>query len=336
MTKTVQEQLDEATDSLAKQQAMNSDLLKRLSVLEQANLASSTSTTTATTTPTTPATLGDFLGVSLLLSAGRVTVGEFGVAPLMTIDQRAALDVTERYKFEKAAITGLKTTFQSFTNIADLSKMSTIPHIYDFNLRNLEICKHLWHHALANMFQIIQLTSGGNLVDPDTPAGAPVDLLTDFHLATLASVRASCSFWSMRGSEVHRKILSWSFTFILNSCGKDLRTILTNKMNQYNPTEHVGPLLYWHLLDQLTSCSEETIRNITKALSSMHISAFEGESITKVSQHIRATLAWLKRVNWEPVDKNILVLRILETCSVPDFNTYLSSVKSHASLSKTP
>ena len=64
----------------------------------------------------------------------------------------------------------------------------------------------------------------------------------------------------------------------------------------------------------------------------LKLSDHEGQSVTHMVKLIRATLRWLKMVEMTPPDIDTIVLEIFETCTVPDFSQFLSTLQTNAVL----
>jgi hypothetical protein len=103
-------------------------------------------------------------------------------------------------------------------------------------------------------------------------------------------------------------------------------------MEKYDKISRTGPMLYAHLLEQLTSSSPDAIRKVTQNIVDLKLDKFEGESIPMVCKSIRACFKWLDMVHKMPIDPETIVVNILETCTVPEYLRYLETLKVHAEL----
>jgi hypothetical protein len=82
----------------------------------------------------------------------------------------------------------------------------------------------------------------------------------------------------------------------------------------------------------MTNVDAKAIRSITRELSDLKLSDHEEQSVTHMVKLIRATLRWLEMVEMTPPDIDMIVLEILETCTVPDFFQFLSTLQTNAVL----
>jgi hypothetical protein len=76
----------------------------------------------------------------------------------------------------------------------------------------------------------------------------------------------------------------------------------------------------------------KAVRGITQELTSLKLTDQEGQSIAKIASIIRSTIIWLEMVNTVPPDIDAIVLDILETCTVPDFQLFLKTLATNAAL----
>jgi hypothetical protein len=97
----------------------------------------------------------------------------------------------------------------------------------------------------------------------------------------------------------------------------------------YNKVNRTGPILYAHLLEQLTSSSPDAVRKVTQNIVKQKVDKFEGESIPCIC----AGSKWLDMVSKMPVDPETILIEILDSCTVPEFLQYFESLKTHAELS---
>jgi hypothetical protein len=139
-------------------------------------------------------------------------------------------------------------------------------------------------------------------------------------------------FHYKRGSLFNQENLVWSHDAVRNFCDKDLQAIIDAKMLKYKASERFGPLYYYELVQQMTDVDSKAVRAITSELTSLKISDLEGQSIANVASTIRSTLIWLSMVNMIPPDIDAIVYDVLETCTVPNFQLYLKTLVTNASL----
>jgi hypothetical protein len=99
----------------------------------------------------------------------------------------------------------------------------------------------------------------------------------------------------------------------MNSCNADICIILKAQMEQYGKFSCTGPILYAHLLAQLTSSSPDAVGKVTQNIVDLKMDIFEGESIPMACKSIRACFKWLGMINKIHVDPDNIVFNILES-----------------------
>jgi hypothetical protein len=82
----------------------------------------------------------------------------------------------------------------------------------------------------------------------------------------------------------------------------------------------------------MTDVDSKSVRAITQELTSLKIPDLEGQSIANVASTIRSTIIWLEMIDMVPIDTDVIVYDILETCTVPDFQLYLKTMATNTSL----
>jgi hypothetical protein len=103
-------------------------------------------------------------------------------------------------------------------------------------------------------------------------------------------------------------------------------------MLKYKVSERFGPLYYYELVQQMTDVDSKAVRAITSEITSLKIPDLEGQSIANAASTIRSTLIWLEMVKMVPPDIDAIIYDILDTCTVPDFQLYLKTLITNASL----
>ena len=82
----------------------------------------------------------------------------------------------------------------------------------------------------------------------------------------------------------------------------------------------------------MTNVDSKAVRSITRELSCLKITDHDGQSIAKFAKIIRSTIIWLEMVQMLPPDIDAMVVDILETCTVPDFQLFFKTLCANASL----
>jgi hypothetical protein len=169
-------------------------------------------------------------------------------------------------------------------------------NIVVFTTLKEELQKHLAQYGLSNVFYLLEFDYQGN---PFTPSlfGGTVNLIENPEGTLLSYVMNTVCFLQSKGSSYHVENLHWSFDAIMNSCDQDLRQLLKANMQKYERKDQVGPILYLHLIDQLTSLSPEAVQVVIQKIVDLKVTSFEGESIPLTCKYARAGLKWLAIVN---------------------------------------
>jgi hypothetical protein len=282
---------------------------------------------------TPAATLSELIGLSDFLPTERSTV-ELENATLQVISktERISLSSADRTRAHSAHTKGLLNKFKAISTIAGLDRISTIDNLVSFSQQRLGLQKHICGISANDVFFVLKFNTLGEVINPDSPEGAPVNLLTTTLFPSLQDVERSTRFYNSRGSAFNRENLTWTYESIRNSCDQALQEIIDAKMLQYTTSDYFGPLYYYHLIHQMTNVDSKAVRSITKELADLDISTLEGQSITHTVKLIRATVRWLSMVSMLPPDITTMVLGIFETCTVPDFQLYLKALITNADL----
>ena len=246
---------------------------------------------------------------------------------------RDRLSASDKNKVYQAFAKGITSKFKATSTVVGLDDVSTIDNIISFAQLRLELQKHITSISAHSVFLILKFDANTNqLVNPDTSDGSPINLLSTNVLPPLSQVEQSTFFHYRRGSSFNQQNLAWTFEAIRNSCDKDLQAILDAKMLKYKVSERFGPMLYYELVLQMTNVDSKAVRSITQELSSLKVINHDGQSIAKVAKIIRSTIIWLEMVNMLPPDIDAMVVDILETCTVPDFQLFFKTLCANANL----
>jgi hypothetical protein len=149
--------------------------------------------------------------------------------PIMQIvskAERLRLSATDKGKLYATFVKGSASKFKAASTIVGLEEISTIENISSFAQLRIELQKHITSISVHPVFLILKFDTDGNLIDPDSEAGAPINLLSVNILPPLSEIERSMQFYHCRGSTFNRENLAWSLEAVRNSCDKDLQVIL--------------------------------------------------------------------------------------------------------------
>ena len=245
---------------------------------------------------------------------------------------RDRLSASDKNKVYQAFAKGITSKFKATSTVVGLDDVSTIDNIISFAQLRLELQRHITSISAHSVFLILKFDNTNHLIDPDSFDGKPINLLSTNVLPPISQVEQSTLFHYCRGSSFNQQNLAWTFEAIRNSCDKDLQAILDAKMLKYKVSERFGPMLYYELVLQMTNVDSKAVRSITQELSSLKVTSHDGQSIAKVAKIIRSTIIWLEMVQMLPPDIDAMVVDILETCTVPDFQLFFKTLCANASL----
>ena len=250
---------------------------------------------------------------------------ENSAMPVISKADRLRLTSSDKNKIYVSFSKGIPSKFKASSTIVGIDEVSTIDNIMSFDQLRLELQRHITSVSAHSVFLILRFNNDGTLIDPDTTAGAPVNILSSIVLSSLADIERSTFFHFKRGSLFNQENLVWTYKSIRNSCDKDLQTIIDAKMLKYKPIERFGPLYYYELFQQMTTVDSKAVRAITQELTSLKVPDHEGQSISKVAKYVRSTIIWLNMVSMLPPDIDAIVYDVLDTSTVPDFQLFLKT-----------
>lgn len=275
----------------------------------------------------------DLLGGFLPVERTQVEL-EYGSMQVISKADRLRLTASDKNKIYTNFIKGITSKFKASSTIVGLDEISTIENIMSFSQLRTELQKHITSVSAHSVFLILKFDETGMLLDPDSPGGTPTNILSASMMPPIHDIERSTFFHYKRGSALSQENLSWSYEAIRNSCDKDLQGIIDAKMLKYQTFERFGPLYYYELVQQMTTVDSKAVRAITHELTSLKVVDQEGQSIAKVAKIIRSTIIWLEMVNMLPPDIDAIVYDILETCTVSDFQLFLKTLSTNASLNR--
>ena len=276
-------------------------------------------------------TFHDLLGDFLPTERSEVELENASMQVISKAD-RLRLSAADRNKVYTSFSKGITSKFKASTTIVGLDEVSTIENIMSFSQLRLDLQHHITAVSAHPVFLILKFLPDGTLIDPDSSAGKPINILSATILPSLEEIVRSTFFHFRRGTPFSQENLIWTYEAIRNSCDKDLQVIIDAKMLKYKPIERFGPLLYYELAQQMTNVDSKAVRAITQELTALKIPDQEGQSIAKKAKYIRSTIIWLQMVNMLPPDIDAIVYDILETCTVPDFQLFLKTLSANANL----
>ena len=156
---------------------------------------------------------------------------------------RLHLTLSDKNKICVSFSKGTLSKFKASSTMVGLDEVSTINNIMSFDQLCLELQRHITSISAHSVFLILKFNNDGTLIDLDTAAGAPVNIvLSATVLPSLVDIVRSTFFHFKRGSFFNQENVAWTYEAIRNSCDKDLQVIIDAKILKYRPIERFGPL----------------------------------------------------------------------------------------------
>ena len=129
---------------------------------------------------------------------------------------------------------------------------------------------------------------------PLTPAdilngvnGPSMALIDEIDAILECDVRHTMKFKRYFGQEYDLQDLQWSQELIENSCDKDLRNKIPEKLKEIPSDKHGGALYYFLMIELIQVDTDNAIRSLTTKLSNLDIAALEGENVMRACSLIR-------------------------------------------------
>ena len=101
------------------------------------------------------------------------------------------------------------------------------------------------------------------------------------------------------------------------------------------PSEYeCGPLYFFYMMKRIISSSEDAVVSLIGKVKGMRIMDFEGENVPKATGQIKLAIKRLEILDKVPADIERIVLDVLQTTSVPEFNGFFKQL--HTNLKQLP
>ncbi|KAL3919461.1 MAG: hypothetical protein SGILL_003742, partial [Bacillariaceae sp.] len=190
-------------------------------------------------------------------------------------------------------------------------------------------------NQMRDNFQKFDLVEVFNLVKPvDVEHSADLyserlNLFNDYHTITLADVTASNTwfhYWTDPDDLMHED-LEWTFRYFFHNVDADLYNKVREAYDQYSPDKQGGPLFLWHLMNTVSTNSEATINSIVSKVRKFSIKDQPGEDILQITSMLRNNIRRIHNARSSlPEDFLREMLEVLQTSSVPDFNSQFQNL----------
>ncbi|KAG7370590.1 hypothetical protein IV203_019160 [Nitzschia inconspicua] len=162
------------------------------------------------------------------------------------------------------------------------------------------------------------------------------DLFTQYGVLKLMDVLASNAWFRTWSADPWIcSNLELSASYLYARMPPDLRSILRTKHDAFPPAQQGGPLLLYLLINQVVAANESVGRVLVDRLSTVTISSYPGEDISKVVTHLRALVRSLKairrrdvsgvEISFIPSNLSKRLYAIFATASCPAFTSYFAT-----------
>ena len=159
----------------------------------QSKRQSGITTSSSDTTPTVSSfsgTYGDLLGDFLDVERSQNEL-ESGSMQVISKADRLKLSASDKSKIYTTFIKGTVSKFKASSTIVGLDEISTIENIMSFSQLRAELQKHITSVSAHSVFHILKFDPIGNLIDPDSANGTPLNILSASVMPSIADVEKS-------------------------------------------------------------------------------------------------------------------------------------------------
>ena len=180
-------------------------------------------------------------------------------------------------------------------------------------------------YDLLRPYEIVYPTTGSAL-EMDGNAPKTHNLFVDYMNITAQNV-ANSSRWYRQFLPITTNIqedLNWTLAYYKKNTAPDLYQKVYKRMVTYDRATHGGPLFLKILLDLVTTTGEANLRALKEIVNSYSIKTMcPGEDIQKVTDQLQTVYRNIDALTKGklPDDAALRLLRIMQTTSVPTFNT---------------
>ena len=132
--------------------------------------------------------------------------------------------------------------------------------------------------------------------------------------------------------------LKLTYDFFVNNMDEELKNKCAETYRDFPGDQKGGPLLFKIMMDELLINSDAAGQALVAILKKLRIDQLEGENVNKVVGLVRAAVNRLGNIknpvtgkNAIPDDLNEILLKVLQTSSVTEFNSIFAHIETGAS-----
>ena len=183
--------------------------------------------------------------------------------------------------------------------------------------------RHLVEHDMIDVFTIVipsgDVTKTGDVLEFVSLFAACPRL----HASIIANSNTWCNLWT--DAPYIGENLNFSYDMLRKNTDDDLWLKCQEDYDDYAPVQRGGPLMLFLILRRIQDVSESAIDHVKKSLMSLKMRDLPGEDVDKVVSLIKSAHALFKSASsschsFIPEDFPKMILEILQTSSVPEFN----------------
>ena len=192
---------------------------------------------------------------------------------------------------------------------------------------------HLKAYDMVDVFQIVDPVShqvSDILNSSALQAGVPKNHFKNHHEVTPDLAAASSTWWAAWGGDdqdtSYQEDLWITNELIKHNTDPVLYNKCQEEIEHFHTLSHGGPLLLSLILNKVFASAETAMKKLVDLITKIKISDYPGEDVPKVVSIIRAAHTHLVSASkatgrtYLPSDFNLIVVRRLQTTSVPAFN----------------
>ena len=280
-------------------------------------------------TSTIMTTLEQFLGAgNTVLATDRSSIEVAEGAKTYPKEERNDLKTKDNKGFHKMiekCCEGTEVKFGLLTPISEDSDQERLDKTYSVITRLKQLKENIIESDMEDVFVIPTSFDSNGLPDK----AESVNLLDTCHGVTMEQVKKATALYALKSSAGwHPQNILWSGKKILNSCESNLRDKIVEAAEEVKMELRGGPVYLFLMNDLIMATSAKAMRGLTDKLTSLKLTAFDGENVLKAGSYLKGALTLLRAHNKIPQDINLLLFQIFRKCSTTEFVDYVKSIES--------
>ena len=223
-------------------------------------------------------------------------------------EERENLKNSDKKTYYKVRESCTKGIVNKFTQLKAIDENSPIEHfesVYSVVTRFDDLQESL---RVNDMIGVFTIASSYERDGTGPSAGAtPIDLFHNIKTADMEVIKLANQYFMEYGKDYHGENVGWSGEKILNSCDDALRDKLIESTRGWSPVHKGGPTYLKLLMGHIVATSKKSLRSLLNKVSSLKLTDFNGEDVTKAVSFLRGAVLILKDNDSLPSDFLTLV-----------------------------